>query len=181
MSNHKFLPEPTQCDSCKSKNIVFINNAEIYEEPRGDYPFIWFCYDCRANVACHEGTSNPMGFMATKNKRRLRHELHLVFDQLWQKGYMPRRDAYDWLSDELEIERDKCHVAMFSYRELKRSIYLVERKLKELKLALRKKAENEARIKRESERKLKQHYRHKEEYNRLIKKRRRKTNNSNDR
>ena len=39
-----------------------------------------------------------MGTMANGELRRLRHEAHKYFNQLYESGYMTKDDAYRWLA-----------------------------------------------------------------------------------
>jgi hypothetical protein len=44
---------------------------------------------------------------------KARCEAHSAFDPLWQSGDMSRSEAYKWLSQQLKLSRDECHIAMF--------------------------------------------------------------------
>lgn len=74
----------------------------------------WACRLCDAWVSCHPGTSRPTGTLAGRRLRHMRLEAHKVFDQIWKTGELSRTSAYAWLSRELGIHGDNCHIGKFS-------------------------------------------------------------------
>jgi hypothetical protein len=69
-----------------------------------------------------------MGTPADKTTREARAAAHSVFDPLWKKGKMSRRDAYSWLAKELGITMDECHFGMFDLETCNKAIKLCFRK-----------------------------------------------------
>lgn len=114
------MPEPTVCNNCGSNQIAFINNAFIYGKPVGDWPYLWFCYECKASVHSHRGTRSPLGTMAGTEIKTLRIAAHRAFDCLWLTDrILDRNDAYLWLADKLGLEVSKCHIGMLTKQQLK--------------------------------------------------------------
>ena len=110
--------------------------ARVYPQRRdlAGLPF-WHCASCDAVVGCHPGTMVPLGTLANKATRRLRAEVHRVFDPVWKfkrfSGHMPRVRAYEWLAAELGITVAECHVGMFDDRMCRRAIEVCAARAKE--------------------------------------------------
>ncbi len=94
----------------------------------------WRCVPCQAHVGCHEKhrkttgvdgitvTSDgtlALGSLANAELREARSEVHKEFDPIWH--YMPRKKAYAWLANELGIDVNSCHIAMFDLAMCKKS------------------------------------------------------------
>ena len=83
----------------------------------------WLCRPCDAYVGCHrpgawteQGISDgtmPLGRLANAELRRAKSQAHAAFDPLWGKGKMRRSAAYGWLSKQLGIPKQHCHIGMF--------------------------------------------------------------------
>lgn len=79
-------------------------------------------YRCR-NVGCDITHSahpdgRPVGVPTDSYTRHLRHELHRIFDLYWKfypkkQQEKARKDSYLWLSQQLEITEDECHIGRF--------------------------------------------------------------------
>jgi hypothetical protein len=135
------LAKPIHCDNCCSLNIQFVNNKCVYGQEFGDWPYIYFCNDCRASVGCHPGTDIPLGRMADRATRALRSKAHLAFDKLWNGGLMTRTKAYAWLAAQLEIEHSQCHISWLSMDQLRKVAVLSTAFLEQnLKALMRRKA-----------------------------------------
>lgn len=115
----KQLPPPEKCDNCSSLNFKVVLNSVIYGIERGEWPYGYFCRDCRAYVGCHPNNYNPMGRMATASTRRKRSTLHELFDVIWREGWIRRDDAYRWLAQQLELDNvNNCHIGELSKEQL---------------------------------------------------------------
>lgn len=113
------LPRPpSNCDVCKSSNVHFTHIAELKWRQFGEWPYVYFCFDCKAAVGCHTGTRLPFGKMASSDIRKLRVEAHSKFDILWKSGKVARTDAYQKLATELNIKLTDCHIAQLSEQQL---------------------------------------------------------------
>lgn len=73
----------------------------------------YLCKPCAAYVGCHPGTDTPLGRLADATLRRLKSEAHNAFDPIWRKGEMSRSAAYAWLSEALDLPKEKTHIGMF--------------------------------------------------------------------
>ena len=83
---------------------------------------VWICSDwpkCDAYVGCQKGTDRPLGRLANPELRFWKKKAHDTFDKLWKHGEMNRTNAYAWLSRELAITPDKCHIGMFDVDQCK--------------------------------------------------------------
>jgi ssDNA-binding Zn-finger/Zn-ribbon topoisomerase 1 len=88
---------------------------------------------CDGLVGAHKKTGEPLGLPAPTWVRQIRHELHEIFDDLWDNRLyvkkMSRNQAYNWLAEELGIEEHECHIGMFDSETCARAIEAVEKKL----------------------------------------------------
>lgn len=111
------------CPYCGEK-AVLIDSAEVY---RGtSYGPIWICRPCKAWVGCHAGTVHPLGRLANGKLRRLKMDVHRLFDPLWKEKKISRKDAYRWLALALEIEFKRCHIGNFDEDMCERAIKLIK-------------------------------------------------------
>jgi hypothetical protein len=46
-----------------------------------------------------------------------RRNLHSLFDPFWRDGDMNRSEAYRRLASEMGIDREKCHIGMFTLEQ----------------------------------------------------------------
>lgn len=118
------LPIPKNCDSCQSEKIKFVENKALYGENQGAWPYVYLCQVCEAAVGCHNGTRFPLGRMASRKIRQLRTEVHSIFDKLWKGGLMDRTKAYKWLSFELGLNFDECHIGWMQQSDLEKALIL---------------------------------------------------------
>jgi len=65
--------------------------------------------------------------MANSSLRRLRNAVHKEFDLLWKEGGLKRVEAYLWLSAELNINSDDCHVALFDAATCREALEVLAR------------------------------------------------------
>lgn len=128
------------CPYCK-RDAQFVDSAIIYGI---SYGMIYHCRGCDAYVGVHKETNRPLGSLANAELRKARKKAHSIFDPLWQTGsinaiwshYMPKitnRDkAYLWLSKQMNINKEKCHIAMFNEDQCKQAIEIVEQAVRSL-------------------------------------------------
>ncbi len=83
---------------------------------------LWRCKPCGAHVGCHAGTTTPFGPLANASHREAKIQAHAAFDPLWRAGWMRRAEAYAWLAEQLGVEREACHVGMFSFDTCQRVV-----------------------------------------------------------
>lgn len=122
----------TDCPYCGSRAVLFESSAQFY----GGRNFgpVWVCEPCDAWVGCHPGTTNPLGTPANATTRKLKVRAHAAFDPLWKAKIerdkvskkKARSAAYAWLSRELGIPGELCHMGMMRDEDLERVIALCE-------------------------------------------------------
>lgn len=147
MGNFAALPKPSVCDVCQSQEIEFISNSNIYGKSYGGWPYCWHCKACDAIVGCHSGTDRPLGKMANSATRELRTKAHRAFDPIWQLKYKTRKQAYDWLAEQLKIVYSDCHISWLSDEQLKKVVTVSNNYLANYsKVEERRKAKTDAKI-----------------------------------
>lgn len=122
MNNGDTLPPPQFCDVCCSTNVIYTTNDAVYGKQYGEWPWCYFCRDCRAAVGCHPDTNTPLGKMATKRTRQMRLKAHNSFDRLWREGLYNRNKAYKWLASALQIAVEECHISWLDETQLEKVI-----------------------------------------------------------
>lgn len=68
---------------------------------------------CDSYVRAQDGTLNPIGTPANSDLRRLRHDAHNAFDLLWKRGFMTKKEAYNWLGLITGLPEDMAHIGEF--------------------------------------------------------------------
>ena len=108
------------CPYCGSQ-AEYVDSKIIYKR---SYGMIYHCRECDAYVGVHKGTDNPLGRLANKELRHWKRAAHDAFDPIWQSGRMKRRDAYQWLAEQMGLSPEETHIGMFDVRECKKVIEL---------------------------------------------------------
>jgi len=127
------------CPYCNRKT-EFVDSSEIYGN---SYGMIYLCRNCDAYVGVHEGTNKSLGSIANEELRDARKSAHFYFDKIaktsqinkiWHR-YFPntsnREKAYIWLSKELGIKREYCHIGMFNVNMCNKTIEICKNKIYE--------------------------------------------------
>ena len=98
----------------------------------------FICKPCDAWVGVHQGTENALGSLANAELRNLRMLAHQWFDPIAREGLIEdfykvhiagmssRKKAYHWLSAEMNIHADYCHIAMFNDEECRRVVAICQ-------------------------------------------------------
>ena len=76
----------------------------------------WRCVPCQAWVGCHPNSDRPLGRLANATLRKAKMAAHAAFDPRWKQAddkRRARRAAYAWLSDQLNVPKEECHIGMF--------------------------------------------------------------------
>jgi DNA-directed RNA polymerase subunit RPC12/RpoP len=119
------------CPYCGNKT-EYIDSSYIYNGK--SYGMIYICKPCDAYVGVHKGTDKALGILANKELREAKKEAHFYFDQIAKTGlinkiwkeYIPnlgnRNKAYLWLSKQMEIDREYCHIGMFNVGQCKQVV-----------------------------------------------------------
>lgn len=118
----KKIREGKVCPYCYQPSH-HIDSKEIYGK---SYGMIYACLRCDAHVSTHK--SNPqlaLGRLANRKLREAKKQAHFWFDQIartnlihkvWPEIILDmtgRSKAYLWLSKQLDIELELCHIGMF--------------------------------------------------------------------
>lgn len=116
-----------KCPYCKS-DVNLVDSYLIY---RRSYGRAWLCSQfpkCDSYVGCHPGTDKPLGRLANAELRKAKMEAHKAFDALWKRKMerdkcsqrVARSAGYKWLAQQLSIEINECHIAMFDLDKCKK-------------------------------------------------------------
>lgn len=104
---------PTTCRFC-ADTVELVENSVIYRgRSFGDWPYAYWCGGCHAYVGLHPDTDLPLGTLADKRTRDARNTCKKSFEAIWRDGYMTRKQAYQWLADQMGIGVDQCHFGLF--------------------------------------------------------------------
>ncbi len=119
------------CNYC-GKTAERVTGQDVYpHRPDLFRRYFWMCRPCRAWVGCHERTGVPLGRLARAELRRLKMDAHSALDPLWKLYGWKRVWVYQWLSRELKIPADKCHIGMFDEAQCKAVIKAVQRLMRD--------------------------------------------------
>jgi hypothetical protein len=82
---------------------------------QGNYLFVCSRYPkCERRVAADKKLQYPYRTYADKQLRQKRIEAHKVFNQLWERGFVSKSQAYKWTQSRFGLNRDQTHIGMFS-------------------------------------------------------------------
>lgn len=113
------------CESCEEYSEL-VGGDYIYPHRKDLYSLqFYYCKCCGAYVGCHKGTTKPLGILANKQLRASKSKAHACFDPLWRSGEMTRKEAYTWLSEQLNINKDDCHIGMFNEEQCEAVVQVV--------------------------------------------------------
>ena len=122
------------CPYCNN-NTEYVNSSAVNTANTG---MIYLCRPCKAWVGVHKGTGQALGRVAKAGLRELKMLAHRWFDPIAVEGLINdfystnitgmnnREKAYYWLSEQLGIKRDYCHIGMFDEDDCKRVIALCQ-------------------------------------------------------
>ena len=113
------------CDYC-GREAALVFGSSIYPHRPDLYSLnFWLCEPCQAWVGCHKNTdAKPLGRLANAQLRMAKSSAHAAFDPIWKKGRLTRQQAYRWLSREMSLTRDECHIGMFNLEQCQRVIFI---------------------------------------------------------
>lgn len=113
------------CPYCNCETIL-VSDKEIYGS-NSNYGGMY--YQCISNPDHYVGTysdnKTSLGRLADKELRRAKMEGHKNFDPLWKqypKIFRTQREAYLWLSTEMNTSLDLTHFGMFTIEQCKEAI-----------------------------------------------------------
>ena len=111
-----------------------VDSADVYPHRPDLHGRVMFKCACGAYVGAHPGTDVPLGYPAGPETRRLRSQVHKLFDPLWEakmrrdgigKG-KAREAGYEWLAAQLGIPRTDTHVSHFGADLCRRALAVLE-------------------------------------------------------
>lgn len=115
-------PDPVvNCPYCGQRAHLVGGHVIYPRRPDLATKAFWKCVPCEAWVGCHPGTRNPLGRLANAELRKAKQAAHAAFDPLWERKRRrercskskARKAGYAWLAEQLEIDRERCHIGMF--------------------------------------------------------------------
>jgi hypothetical protein len=121
---HKAIINAEKCPYCKSTTKV-VSQEFIYGKSYTGRSIIC-CSNfpkCDSFVGTHSDGAT-LGRLADKSLRAAKIEAHKYFDEIWHKGILSRKEAYKWLSEELDIPPEFTHIGMFSTKTCIRVVEL---------------------------------------------------------
>lgn len=113
-----------RCDYC-GLTAQKVKGNKIYPHRRDLFSKTFFaCFGCDAWVGCHVGSEKPMGRLANRSLRQWKMAAHAIFDPLWDSDHatMNRSRAYQWLADQMMIEKKRCHIGYFDVQQCKQVV-----------------------------------------------------------
>ena len=113
MVNCPYCSEPAQL---VTGQVIYPHRSDLWSKK------FWHCAKDEAYVGCHGSSQNPLGRLANAELRGAKMRAHAAFDPIWREGSMTRTEAYVWLSKELGIPGNECHIGMFDADRCKRVV-----------------------------------------------------------
>ena len=102
-----------RCPYCGSHSVLKSADGIYRNNSRNTMLYVCSRFPtCDSYVRVHPGTKVPMGTMANRELRALRNETHHYFDQLYKKGHMSKKDAYQWLASILAAPMGQAHIGL---------------------------------------------------------------------
>ncbi len=104
-----------KCPYCGSQ--AFLRPASVVHTHTQPSEEVYVCARypaCDAYVSAHLESHLPMGTLANKNLRIKRRQAHIALNQLWEQGFMTRKEAYRWLQVQLGLPESEAHIGRFS-------------------------------------------------------------------
>lgn len=125
------MSEPfDRCPYC-GEQAKLVNGDEVYpNRPELHEKLMYSCKPCDAYVGCHSGTNKPLGTLANAELRRARMAVHSVFDPMWKSGRYTRKNAYNWLRQQMNTTKYDCHIAKFDIKQCERAVEIITTKRK---------------------------------------------------
>lgn len=129
---------PYGCNICRSSvdTLKVVDEEEIYNRRYSDKDKkYWKCFKCESYVGCHDEGISPLGILADKELRGMKMDVHKLFDPIWKyyvevKGMVKnkaRNKAYQWLADEMELNKKECHVGYFDKDQCREALRVLNR------------------------------------------------------
>lgn len=103
------------CPYC-GRTAVLQKGSYVYgDKSKEEYLYVCSNYpECNSYVGVHTGTKIPKGTLANPELRNKRIRTHKVFDLLWKKNVMSKKEAYRWMEYKMGLPKNTGHIANFS-------------------------------------------------------------------
>lgn len=113
------------CDYC-GEEATLVFGSSVYPHRPDLYALnFWLCEPCGAWVGCHKNSdAKPLGRLANAQLRSAKSGAHAAFDPIWKSGILTRQQAYGWLSREMSLPREKCHIGMFNLEQCQKVVFI---------------------------------------------------------
>lgn len=103
------------CPYCGANAVLRKDKYVHGERGKGEWLYVCANYPaCDAYVSTHKGTKNPRGSLAKGDLRNKRIRAHKIFDLIWQKNIMSKKEAYRWIEYCMGLGKDEGHIGYFS-------------------------------------------------------------------
>lgn len=89
---------------------------------------------CDSYVGTHEDDGTALGRLADKSLRQYKKVTHDAFDRIWMEKHCERKEAYEHLSNALEIPFEYTHIGMFNIETCKKAIDWANQVFRDLEL-----------------------------------------------
>ena len=113
-----------ECPFCHQE-AIWCENKEIYGRNYGKSYMCYYCKPCDAYVGCHQNTTRPLGTLADKELRKLRHQCHEQFDKMWSDN-KDRKWAYEWLQSKMKLHKTQAHIAKLDKDQCRQLLELLK-------------------------------------------------------
>ena len=101
------------CPYCGGRTELRSADGIYHENHKGTMLYVCKNYPhCDTYVRVCPGTMLPIGTLANGRLRALRTEAHRYFNQLYERGIMTKREAYEWLSHMIGLPLSKTHIGL---------------------------------------------------------------------
>lgn len=117
------MPKKVVCGYCGQVakrvggDVIYPHRPDLHSK------LFYACAPCDARVGCHPATGEPLGTLANRPLRMARMSAHASLDGLWKPKLdgtapdMTRTEAYEWLSLQLRLEPEECHIGRFTEKQ----------------------------------------------------------------
>lgn len=108
---------------------ILVSGVDLFNNEQLAAKIFHLCKPCGAWVGCYPGSIKPMGILAKARLRKLRKQLHDLFDPLWQDAECPtlaRHQAYMALAEAMGLDPSVCHFGMFDEQQCEQAMAIIE-------------------------------------------------------
>jgi len=86
--------------------------------------------ECNGTHGAHQKTGKPLGIPTNAETKKARILAHEVFDILWKRGKMTRKEAYKWMRKNLSLSSEDAHISRFDIATCELLISAIKEKRK---------------------------------------------------